>query len=206
MTETATPETKPQAKVLLFDASYQITTIGLDFTGQELSFERWEVIGQTLSGMHRGIQWALGDWILYGEKRRTWQHQLAGALAITDFSPDTLESYKKIAAKFPYHRRRPNLSFSHHMTVAYLPPIRADELLEKAESFGWTVQQLDDVARGKEDSFLTPLELQSEGMAKKIKDEVEKLGITPTLSNAKVLYLGLNFTERQEFRRWIKKN
>jgi hypothetical protein len=96
-----------------------------------LSYEDWARLGHALVRVHRGVQWWIGDWLLYGEHR--YGEKYAQATVETGLSPDSLKRFQWVASRLPPERRHPALSFSHHEAVAAMPADAADAWLELAE-------------------------------------------------------------------------
>lgn len=102
------------------DPAYELTETGVVFKGM-VAYERWEALGKQLAGFHRGIQWLLGDWLIYGEGRGDWGDTYTQALDATALDYQTLCNYKWVASKIPHQVRRSDVSWSHHAEVASLP-------------------------------------------------------------------------------------
>jgi hypothetical protein len=128
---------------------YQFTPTGL-IIHSRVTFEQWQLLGEYLYMLTRAIQWAIGDWILYGEAQ--YGEMYAQALEETDYSLSTLQNITYVARAFESSRRRENLSFTHHAEVAGLPADVADHLLDECEepikdgkrprSTGWLREQV----------------------------------------------------------------
>jgi len=118
---------------------FSILPTGLVVTG-EPNYEEWEAFGNKLAYIERGIHWALGDWLNYGERR--WGEMYAQALGETVFSYQTLRDDKWLSKCFDLSRRRDKLSWSHHREVASFEPDEQDEWLDRAEQEGWTRGEL----------------------------------------------------------------
>jgi phage N-6-adenine-methyltransferase len=114
------------------------TEVGLELP-DNLSFEEWQGLGETLQGVERSVQWWLGDWAAYGKR---YGDKYEAAIEATGKSYSTVRMAKNVADRFEYARRRANLGWSHHREVAYLEPQEADVLLGTAEREGWSVRQL----------------------------------------------------------------
>lgn len=110
--------------------TFVLTPTGLQINGRP-SFDEWMTYGQTLWAMRSAIQWAVADWIRYGEGH--YADRYAQAVDETRMSNQTLQNYVWVAGKFEPSRRRGNLSFSHHEAVAAVSdPEIQDELLTRA--------------------------------------------------------------------------
>lgn len=109
---------------------FLITPTGLEVIGKP-TFDEWMAFGQVLWGIKSAVQWALADWITYGEQK--FGDKYAQAIDETKQSYQTLANYVWVGKRFETSRRRGNLSFSHHEAVAAIPdPVIRDQLLTEA--------------------------------------------------------------------------
>ncbi len=92
-----------------------VTPIGLVIEGT-LYFDDWASLGPVLGKYHRGIAWAVGDWISVGEYR--FGEMYAQALDTTGLSLGRLRNLKSLADRVPIENRAGSLSLSHHEAVA----------------------------------------------------------------------------------------
>jgi hypothetical protein len=97
----------------------------------KLSLEDWVKIGQSLAAVEHNIQWQLGDWWLFGNRKYGQSASLASASNL-NISLKTLKNYAWVASRFELSRRRDNLNFSHHAEVCALPIAAAEQLLDRA--------------------------------------------------------------------------
>jgi hypothetical protein len=105
----------------------------------DLSFGEWERIGEKLQSIHKGILWAIGDWLNYGEHK--YGEMYTQAIDATGYSVETLKKAKALGARFQ-RPQRTELSWSHHLTVAYLPPEERTEKLQQAVENHWSKREL----------------------------------------------------------------
>jgi len=117
----------------------RLTACGLLLCG-DISFEEWERIGVALQRIAAMIQFAIGDWINYGEHK--WGERYAQAIEDTGRSYQTLCNYVSVASRVPFYRRREKLSFGHHAEVAALDANEQEIFLIEAEMQGWSVREL----------------------------------------------------------------
>jgi hypothetical protein len=96
----------------------------------DIDFAEWARTGQRLGAMGRCGQWGLGDWLRYGNAK--FGEKYARAAKITKYDIQTLMNMVYVAGKFEFSRRRENLSWSHHETVACLAPDEQDRWLDTA--------------------------------------------------------------------------
>ena len=106
----------------------------------DLTFEQWADAGRDLLRMGRAVNWWLGDWILYGERR--YGEMYADAIDLTGLEYGTLANIVRVARHVESSRRREQLSWSHHVEVAALSPAEQDEWLRRADQDGLTVARL----------------------------------------------------------------
>ena len=85
-----------------------------------MDYDTWAAIGETLQAMEMAVQFALGDWINYGE--RAYGEKYAQALLETGRSSGTLRNYAWVAAHIHPSRRNDKVTFTHHVAVASLTP------------------------------------------------------------------------------------
>lgn len=114
----------------------------------DLTFDEWRRMGAYLHQHQSTIQWMIGDWVLLAENHldewvsendETWQEiktKLKSDQSVpegkymwlalhTDYSYSSLTKFKHYAEMFPVFRRRKTLTYSHHVEVAKLDDIAA---------------------------------------------------------------------------------
>src|SRR5215208_6409445 len=84
-----------------------------------MSFKEWTTLGCRLSRVSSASAWALGDWLLFGQ--RSFRRRYRTALQETNLDYQTLRNYAWVAGRFQPARRRDRLSFQHHAEVASMP-------------------------------------------------------------------------------------
>jgi hypothetical protein len=97
---------------------------------RDLDFPEWVADGRRLGAMSRCCQWTIGDWIRYGHAR--FGERYAPAAKITGYDVQTLMNMVHVASRFDISRRRENLSWSHHETVASLDIKQQEYWLDRA--------------------------------------------------------------------------
>ena len=105
-----------------------------------MSFGDWAAVGQRLSHVSSRATWALGDWLLFGE--RAFNGRYRTAVEATDLDYQTLRNYAWVAGSFAPHRRRLELSFQHHAEVAALADVEQDLWLSRAINGRWSRNEL----------------------------------------------------------------
>jgi len=99
---------------------------------ENITYEEWQKIGSTLQKVNGAIQWWIGDWLNYGERK--WGEMYAQAIEETGLDYSTLSNYKAVSEKVQFPVRKGNLSWSAHKEVAYIPQEKQIEILGKAEN------------------------------------------------------------------------
>src|SRR3990167_5467641 len=122
----------------------QITKTGLKFS-ERLSFEEWQEVGKQLQKIHGSIQWWIGDWLKFGERK--YGETYTQAIEETGLDYDTLATYKRIAEVFEFTPRGVNLSWSAHREIASAPKEKQIELLEKADKEMMTSREIKEVVK-----------------------------------------------------------
>lgn len=105
-----------------------------------LSLEEWKEIGVPLLDAGQSLMWWIGDWMNYGELE--YRESYAQATAVTGMDYQTIANAKWVCERVEVSRRRENLSFGHHASVAALDRRSQTQLLNRAVKEGLTVQAL----------------------------------------------------------------
>lgn len=132
---------------------FVLSPIGLIITDAASQLE-WQAIGKVLKRIDSGIQWMLGDWMLYGE--RSWGSMYQHIAKETGFEVGTLRNCVWLARRFELSLRRDNLSYGHHKLVAKLSDREAEKWLDTAEANGWSVAKLREALKPKGDDDPIP--------------------------------------------------
>lgn len=106
----------------------------------ELDPREWATVGRRIGAVGRNIQWLLGDWIAYGNQK--FGERYVRASKITGYDTQTLMNMVYVASRFENSRRRENLSWSHHETLASLESGEQDSWLDQAIAHRWAVSDL----------------------------------------------------------------
>lgn len=121
-----------------------LTVVAWELPGN-LTYEAWAECGERLGRVGGAWQWWVGDWIAFGEARfgeRYAQALTAVEVAIGQKDVQTLMNAAWVARKFAARRRRPSLSFSHHLAVAALDDADQETWLDRAERESLTSQDI----------------------------------------------------------------
>jgi hypothetical protein len=117
--------------------AYTITPNGLDIY-EQITFDEWLDCGQHLWEVRRRIQWCIGDWLEFGERK--WGEKYAQAVSVTEYHPQTLKNLAAVSRSFPdkKYRGQYHLSHSHFAAVAAkdIPADKKAEFLQAAVDNG----------------------------------------------------------------------
>ena len=105
-----------------------------------MSFKEWSMLGCRLAHVSSASAWALGDWLLFGQRNFAGRYRLA--LQETNLDYQTLRNYAWVAGRFTPSRRRDGLSFQHHAEVASMTEPEQELWLRRAESERWSRNEL----------------------------------------------------------------
>lgn len=120
MSEITPAEGQGIALLAQLEAAGALSSVGLKLTDPNLDFSTFEAIGALLGEMRKRLQWAIGDFVLLGERlfgERSYQ-----AFENLNISEEGLREYTRVAEKVPRSRRRKELPWSTHRAVASLDP------------------------------------------------------------------------------------
>lgn len=121
---------------------------GITFTAQGMEFERRLSVAeardvwQSLAALSEACNWAFGDLMIHCDCHSAEHWQAINPDGRYDYA--ICRQWRTVASKYPRHRRRPGLTFTHHRICMQMEPGLADRWLDMAESQGWTSTQLKD--------------------------------------------------------------
>lgn len=95
-----------------------------------LGLAEWSAVGRRFGEIGRCSQWWLGDWIHYGNTK--FGERYSRAVKLTGYDVQSLMNMVYVASRFEISRRRENLSWSHHATLAALDVDEQDHWLSRA--------------------------------------------------------------------------
>jgi hypothetical protein len=149
-----TSMTNPSRRITAGSASISILPVtGCRFLptrliiDDDIEFEQWERIGEFLWTLEEGVQWWLGDWLNFGERK--YGETYAQAADTLPYRVETLHNAAYVAAQFEISSREENLSWGHHKAVVGLEDKDRKELLEKAKSEQWNCRETERRARAR---------------------------------------------------------
>lgn len=131
------------------------TEVGWFPPEQQMPFEQYEQIVETLIIIGKSNPFHKGDMMRYGE--RTWGEYYAQAVDVWMLKYGSLANYASVCSRIDISRRREKLSFSHHSEVAYFEPKVQDAILNLAERKNLTVKQTREVKRRVKAALKRPL-------------------------------------------------
>ena len=133
------PAESEAARFSLFDVPgfhYSLTGLQID---KDVPYEQWERYGRGLKWAKESIEWAIGDWINFGEA--AYGEKYTQATILTGKTYQVLANNAFVASRFDFSRRRENLYWA-HSEVAGLPEVEQEELLDLAASEGCRREEL----------------------------------------------------------------
>jgi hypothetical protein len=117
------------------EQSIIVRAVGLALPA-DLDRERWHAVGA-----YRTISWWVGDWWAFGEHHYGARREITEDPGWQGPAYQTCANRAAVCRAFEISRKRDALSFSHHETVAALPPAEQDRLFDRAEREGWSRQR-----------------------------------------------------------------
>lgn len=149
-TSTATDiEVVPQGVALPDEVRLGETS--LIFEG-DISQDKWEDVLRTVASSERAATraaatatWWLADLLAYGEGVYATPYERASE--ITGRTVRGLYQLAYLARAVPPERRQPELSITHHRSVAALEPTEQERFLAAAAGSGWSVSELEGTIR-----------------------------------------------------------
>jgi len=126
-----------------------LSPIGAKFT-KSVKAEDWRQVGEFIKRAESGVQWWIGDWLNYGEGRPGWGDKYAKEVDEFGRDVDTLKQYKSVSSVYDLCDRSHNLSWTHHLVVAY----EAYELCERSHNLSWSHHMVTARARARGETQL----------------------------------------------------
>jgi hypothetical protein len=105
-----------------------------------LPLDAWCQIGSQILRLSDSSSWWIGDWLVFGQEK--YRDRYKRAMVETRLDYQTLRNYAWVARCFTPSRRRPMLTFQHHMEVAALPEEEQDHWLDFAQRMHWSRNEL----------------------------------------------------------------
>jgi hypothetical protein len=142
-------------------ATTELTQVGWVPAG-EVGLAEWSALGRRFGEIGRCSQWWLGDWINYGNAR--FGERYTRAVKLTGYDVQSLMNMVYVASRFEISRRRENLSWSHHATVASLDDASQDHWLTRAGVDNLSVADLRAELRGRRRSLGAPARVEAKSV------------------------------------------
>ncbi len=130
---------RPQQSLPSGRSSAELTHVGW-IPSTNIGLEEWSAVGRRFGEIGRCSQWWLGDWIHYGNAR--FGERYSRAVKLTGYDAQSLMNMVYVASRFEIYRRRENLSWSHHATVAALDVAEQEHWLARASADKLSVADL----------------------------------------------------------------
>lgn len=137
----------PTTKTVIPDLSrfgFVLTSTGMLAQNDPPTFEQWKACGtwlqqseKALSSRLQMIQFAIGDWLNYGEK---YFKNYREAAKITGFDDGTLRNFAYVARRFELSSRNYAVPFKHYQIAA--PRKDRNEWLQHASEENWSADYL----------------------------------------------------------------
>lgn len=106
----------------------------------EPTFEQYLELAKYLRHVEAAVHWLIGDMLVQAEAK--WGQRYEQIMDETGFEYGTCANDKMVSKGVDFSRRREKLSWTHHQAVAGLEPLDQDNLLQTAETCGWSVKDL----------------------------------------------------------------
>ena len=106
-------------------------------------YDRWQEEVLAAAQNYRSGAWSLADKLLEGMDR-FGENMFYQCVGDTGLSQHTIENYLSLARAFPVSRRRESVAIGIHDAVRKLPEDEGNAVLQLAEKYGWTREQVRD--------------------------------------------------------------
>ncbi|MGE0444517.1 MAG: hypothetical protein AB7P99_04760 [Vicinamibacterales bacterium] len=125
------------AGALVPSKGYIIGQVALEIL-RPLTRDEWEAIGRRLRAVASATQWAIGDWLVFGQGCGEYGQTYQRAAEITGRSWETLSQYARVSRAYARDCRRPDVSWTIHREALRLLEADRPAALALAASKGWT--------------------------------------------------------------------
>ena len=113
----------------------------------DTTYDEWQEIGKRLMFLEKNIQFALGDWLNYGEHK--WGDKYAQAVQELPYSHGSLRDMAWVSKRFDLSERSDKLTWSHYRTVAALEDEVAQDVLQRAADDSLSVSQVRELVQSR---------------------------------------------------------
>jgi len=122
-----------------------LTPTGLKLTDPNMPIDQAEAVGMLLGSMHKSLQFAIGDWLLFIEA--VYPEEWSQMAEVLPMSERTRSDYMRVCQRVPRSTRRAKVDWSQHRAVAALPPPEQKEWLRRVEDERMSHHALRDALR-----------------------------------------------------------
>lgn len=122
------------------EATGALTELGLVLP-RDITPARYEAMGVLFGRADGMLKWAVGDWLFQGEA--IWGEEVYQLQESLGLSVGQRLQYVRVSGDVPISRRRVELTWSHHRSVAPLPPEEQELWLQRAIDERWTKVELE---------------------------------------------------------------
>ena len=132
---------KPDHLPISFGPDIEVTPLGLRFHG-EPDFKKWSALGLKIGQALRSMEFVIGDWLVYGERNfkstggRPTNCDYETAIRATGIDYAVLRNYAYVSRKVTLSSRDDKVSWTHHRSVAKLPPEKQKQWLDLVANHG----------------------------------------------------------------------
>ena len=130
---------KKDELVVMPGDNFKFTPTGLTIK-ENTTIDDWIKCGKFLRRAEGAVQFWLGDWINFGEKK--YGEMYSQALEESDYGYGTLRNFAWIANKVELSSRNDNLSFKHHQLIAGFDQKDQSRWLKRASDEEWSVADM----------------------------------------------------------------
>lgn len=123
------------------DCPWRITPQGLVIR-RDLTDGEFRALGQRIGALTNGLQWVIGDWLVYGEAAGQFGERYELAHEVTGKSYESLSQAFRVSEAFPIEQRVQGMSWTSHREALRLSPARRVQVLEQAHREGWNRMRL----------------------------------------------------------------
>ena len=112
----------------------------------DMTFEDWEYAMSGFIVAQRSLNWIIGDGLNFGEQ--VYGEKYAQVMEATGWTYQRIADAKWVAGSVPHEVRREALSWTHHRSVAKLPPLAQEKWLKEAEENTLTASEMRTMMNG----------------------------------------------------------
>jgi hypothetical protein len=153
VSDLASSKSRPRPPAASAEPAAELSRVGWT-PAADIDLAQWSALGRRFGEIGRCSQWWLGDWINYGNAK--FGERYSRAVKLTGYDVQSLMNMVYVASRFEIYRRRENLSWSHHATVASLDSASQEYWLARATADRLTVADLRVELRGRRQAARDP--------------------------------------------------